>query len=119
MLFFLTDRINKGEVSVAWCPTDEMTDDLFTKPNRGAMFRRFRDLITRVVFQPDPGQGKSKKVRTSTRSNSSNVKGDQLNPDGATWPQECVGLPWELDGRRTYAQMNKDQNEDQVSTYLR
>ena len=37
--FFVTDRINKGEVLVAWCPTDNMTGDLFTKPNQGALFR--------------------------------------------------------------------------------
>ena len=72
-----------------------------------------------VVAQPDPGPGKSKKVRTSTRSKSANVKGDQVKPSGTTWPQEYVGLPWVPDGRRTDAPVNKDQNEDQVSTYLR
>ena len=59
--FFVTDRINKGDVSVAWCPTDDMTGDFFTKPNQGALFRRFRDLIMGVVAQPDPGPGKYKK----------------------------------------------------------
>ena len=59
--FFMTDRINKGDVSVAWCPTDDMTCDLFTKPNLGALFRRFRDLIMGVVAQPDPVPGKYKK----------------------------------------------------------
>ena len=67
--FFVNGRINKGEVSVAWCPTDNMTGDFFTKPNQGDLFRRFRDLILGVVAQPDPGPGKSKKVRTSTGSN--------------------------------------------------
>ena len=43
--FFVTDRINKGDVSVEWCPTDDMTGDFSTKPNQGALFRRFRDLI--------------------------------------------------------------------------
>ena len=75
-----------------------MTGDFFTKPNQRALFRRFRDLIIELVAQPDPGPGKSKKVRTSTRSTSANVKGDQVNPSGTTWPQECVGLPWEPDG---------------------
>ena len=114
----MTDRINKGEVSVAWCPTDDMTGDFFTKPNQGALLRRFRDLIIGVVDQPDPGPVKSKKVGTSTRSKSVNVKGDQVNPSGTAWPQECVGLPWVLDLRRTYAPVNEDQNKDQVSTYL-
>ena len=71
-----------------------------------------------VVDQPDPGPGKSNKVRTSTRSKSANVKGDQVKPAGTTWPQECVGLPWVQDGRRTDVLVNEDQNKDQVSTYL-
>ena len=96
-----------------------MTGDFFTKPNQGSLFRRFRYLIMGVVAQPDPGPGKSKKVRTSTRIKSANVKGDQVKPAGTTWPQECVGLPWEPDGRRTDAPVNKNQNKDQVSTYLR
>ena len=54
----MTNRIHKGEVSVARCPTDDMTGDFFTKPNQGNMFRRFRDLIMGVVAQPDPGPGK-------------------------------------------------------------
>ena len=64
----MTDRINKGDVSVAWCPTDDMTGDLFTKTNQGALFRRFRDLIMGVVAQPYPGPGKYNKIRTSKRS---------------------------------------------------
>ena len=74
-----------------------MPGDFFTKPNQGALFRRFGDLIMGAVAQPDPGPGKSKKLRTSTRSKSANVKADQVNPSDTTWPQECVGLPWEPD----------------------
>ena len=62
-----------------------MTGDLFTKTIQGALFRRFRGLIMEVVTQPDPGPGNSKKVRTSTRSKSDNMKGDQVNPAGTTW----------------------------------
>ena len=72
-----------------------------------------------VVAQPDPGPGKSKKVSTITRSKSANVKGDQVKPADTTWPQECVGLPWVPDGRCIDSLVNKDQNEYQVSTYLR
>ena len=59
---------------MAWCPTDDMTGDFFTNPNQRALFRRFRDLIMGVVAQPDPGPGKSRNVKTSTRSKSANVK---------------------------------------------
>ena len=76
-------------------------------------------MVMGVVAQTDLGPVNSKKVRTSTRIKSANVKGDQVNPSGTTLPQECVGLPWEPDGRHTDVPVNKDQNEDQVSTYLR
>ena len=59
--FFVTDMINKGDISVAWCPTDDMTGDFFTKPNQGTLCRRFRDLIMGVVNHPEPGPGKYKK----------------------------------------------------------
>ena len=52
--FFVTDRIQKGDVEVAWCPTDEMTGDFFTKPVQGRLFKRFRDLIMGVVKHPTP-----------------------------------------------------------------
>ena len=76
-------------------------------------------MIMGVMDQLDPGLGKSKNVKTSTRSKSANVKGDQVKPAETTWPQECVGLPWVPDGQHTDAPVNKYQNEDQVSTYLR
>ena len=47
--FFITDRIKKGEVTVAWCPADEMIGDFMTKPLQGALFTRFRDMIMGVV----------------------------------------------------------------------
>ena len=116
----MTNRINKGEVSVALHATDDMTDDFFTNTNQVVLFRRFRDLIMGVKAQPDPGPGKSKKVRTSTRSKSSNVKRDQLKPAGTTWPQECVRLPWVPDGRCTYAVVSTAAQQSLCrATYLR
>ena len=43
--FFVTDRINKDEVHVHYCPTHNMLADYFTKPLQGATFRKFRDAI--------------------------------------------------------------------------
>ena len=53
---FVTDRIKKGEVTVDWCTTYDMTGDLYTKTNQGLLFRQFRDMIMGVVRQPDPGK---------------------------------------------------------------
>ena len=49
----MTDRIQKGDVDVRWCPTNLMTGDFFTKPLQGALFKRFRDLIMGVMPHPD------------------------------------------------------------------
>jgi hypothetical protein len=57
--FFITDRANKGEVSIVWCPTGDMILDYATKPLQGALFRKFRDQIMGVVPAQDPGSGKT------------------------------------------------------------
>ena len=56
----MTDRITKGHIAVEWCPTADMTSEYFTKPNQGALFKKFRDLIMGITAQPDPGLGKPK-----------------------------------------------------------
>ena len=43
--FFVTDKIKKGEVKVAYCPMQEMLGDFFTKPLQGAQFVRMRSKI--------------------------------------------------------------------------
>ena len=43
--FFLTDQVEKGHLSIEYCPTDMMWGDYMTKPLQGEKFRYFRDLI--------------------------------------------------------------------------
>lgn len=43
--YFITDRINKGETTVKYCPTGDMVGDFFTKPLQGSKFRQFHDII--------------------------------------------------------------------------
>jgi len=43
--FFMTDQIEKGNLTVEYCPTDDMTGDYMTKPLFGAKFKKFRDEI--------------------------------------------------------------------------
>lgn len=64
--FFVTDRVAKGDVSLEWCPTEDMTGDFWTKPLQGALFRRFRDLIMGVIPQPDPRKSKLQKKKKKT-----------------------------------------------------
>ena len=46
--FFVTDRVNKKEIEMAYCPTGDMTADLLTKPLQGSQFKRFRDAILNI-----------------------------------------------------------------------
>jgi hypothetical protein len=46
--YFVTDRIKKGDITVEWCPTGEMTSDFMTKPTQGAAFKKFRDRLMGV-----------------------------------------------------------------------
>ena len=40
--FFIKDRIDKGDMEVRWCPTQEIWSDVLTKPKQGQQFRLFR-----------------------------------------------------------------------------
>jgi hypothetical protein len=43
--FFVTDRIQAKELTVEYCPTEDMVGDMFTKPLQGSKFRNFRDAV--------------------------------------------------------------------------
>jgi hypothetical protein len=40
--FFVKDRVDKGEFTIEYCPTECMLADYFTKPLQGALFTKFR-----------------------------------------------------------------------------
>ena len=44
-LFNVKDLVDREEVSIVYCPTDEMLADYMSKPNVGAKFKEMRDLI--------------------------------------------------------------------------
>ena len=43
--FYITDLIERKEVEIQYCPTDDMIADYMTKPLSGAKFHKFRKLI--------------------------------------------------------------------------
>ena len=43
--YFVTDHVEKGNVTIEYCPTDEMIADFMTKPLQGEKFRYFRSAI--------------------------------------------------------------------------
>ena len=48
--FFVTDQKAKGNIDIAYCPTDEMTADYMTKPLHGQKFTTFRQEIMNLPF---------------------------------------------------------------------
>jgi len=43
--FFLTDQVEKGDIKIEYCPTDDMIGDYMSKPLQGKKFIEFRDKI--------------------------------------------------------------------------
>ena len=43
--YFIPDRINSNELSVKYCPIEEMIGDFYTKPLQGKLFYKFCKLI--------------------------------------------------------------------------
>ena len=43
--FFLTNQIQKGSLSVEYCPTKQMIADYITKPLQGKLFHKFKKMI--------------------------------------------------------------------------
>jgi hypothetical protein len=43
--FFISDRVNKGEIIIKHCPTENMIADLMTKPLQGSHFRKMRCMV--------------------------------------------------------------------------
>ena len=43
--FFITDQIAKGNVTVRYCPTDDMESDYLTKPCQGSKFDKHRTTL--------------------------------------------------------------------------
>jgi hypothetical protein len=43
--FFLMDQVEKGKVTIVYCPTDDMVGDFHTKPLQGKKFQKFQNAI--------------------------------------------------------------------------
>jgi len=60
LYFFVTDKIKKGEVKVAFCPTTNILGDFFTKPLQGSTFKRMQ------IIPTTSDQGQQKEIRNKT-----------------------------------------------------
>ena len=99
--FFIKDRVDKGEIEVMDCLTEEMWADMLTKPLQGMAFRTMRaELMNCPVNYKDPAEDTEEQERKATKHG---LKGRSrsTNRKSVTWkrevtspfktPQECVG----------------------------
>ena len=92
--YFITDHIRRQNIQLAYCPTEEMISDFFTKPLQGSQFRKFRDFILNVDHGVWP-VGTQECVGTSGATTESRVE-----PDGSSvCPAPSPSMP------RSYAQV--------------
>ena len=49
--FFITDQINKKNVTVRYCPTDELMADFMSKPLQGLKYQRFKSMIMNIPME--------------------------------------------------------------------
>ena len=107
-LFYITDRIKRGELRVEYCPTDEMVGDFFTKPLQGAKFRLFRDIILGLKAFNPPVVHRSVlgKVKSVTYEDSTNehVDGEVENTNDPA----CKEDGWTLVERRRASRKTRE-----------
>ena len=89
--FTITDHIEKGWVTVRYCPTAEMTADFFTKPLTGELFRKFRARIMNCPMDLAPAP-KGSGAKSQQRSVGFRQTKDKRSttPRARACPQECV-----------------------------
>ena len=58
--FFITDQIKKGNVTVKYCPTDDMEGDYMTKPCQGSKFEKHRNSLMNLKSRAGSSKPKAK-----------------------------------------------------------
>ena len=46
--FYIMDKVNNGDVTLEYCPTEKMVADYFTKPLQGKRFNEFIKIIMNI-----------------------------------------------------------------------
>jgi len=88
--FFVTDRMEKNELTVEHCPTNEMTGDYFTKPLQGASFYKMRNRIMNIQDNNHDDEGWHLVVNKRRSKATIHRDGPRAQPS-VSGPQECVG----------------------------
>jgi hypothetical protein len=74
--FFITDWVNRKEISIGWCPTKKMVADFITKPLQGSHIRNLRDYIMGRVRSAKP---KHDVISVGKKTNKAVTKKSKVN----------------------------------------
>lgn len=102
--FFITDKIEQGDVIVEYKPTDEMWCDVNTKPKEGLGFKKDRAMHQNCPLDwPDelsPSLSNERKIAGVLRNKSNHIPKVPVKTDTQVKfrLQECVGNKTEKDG---------------------
>ena len=66
--FFITDQIDKKNVTVKHCPTDELMADFMSKPLQGAKFIKFKNMIKNLPEKTDPASASATKTGAASKN---------------------------------------------------
>ena len=70
--YFVTDQVKKGYVKIAYCPTENMLGDFFTKPLQGNVFKNMRKLILNMPDDANGSNGHRSVLETDKKTVSGN-----------------------------------------------
>ena len=83
--FFIKDKVEQEEITLKYCPTEQMWSDTFTKPLQGQQFRTMRAMVMNCPEDYDETTNNIQDEDTSNMMITHNKCGISS--------QECVGLP--------------------------
>jgi hypothetical protein len=88
-MFFITDQVNKGNIEIAYCPTDDMTGDYMTKPLHGKKFEAF---CNEIMNLPQPAQQTQRADHHDTNSDHASVgHQERVGSNDSKVPQSTTG----------------------------
>ena len=96
--FFMKDRFVSENISVVYCPTEEMLANFFKKPLQGSLFRKFCDVLLghchvhtliKSLLSPSEDRAEnpiSKKVRSGGSVQTLKIQGKYYRKEAASAP---------------------------------
>ena len=78
--YFVTDQVKKGYVKIAYCPTENMLGDFFTKPLQGSVFKNMCKIILNMPDDANGNTGHRSVLGIDKKTTSGNEKSAKKAP---------------------------------------